>query len=266
MQEISLRFIISKGTETIGVKADGAFSADNFTITPDRGRRRGSRLDIVSLAIRDATERVNEMGSPYSDGWDLSKYQEMLDNLSIEGDGMKEFNEIYSLLREKFSASRSRTGGADYTHAIINPDFEFGNTLGWSTILEGEMGVKNSRIQPMPPPRQTGITLFNTWRDGKRSPDKPDNSGTPLGSLSPCGDARIGSGSTRLDSGKRQKKRANSWSVPQTSVPIISWNSMWQKIPGGHNHHKRRRYYAIKVRRHCGTWYKSRQFPPVPSR
>ena len=48
------------------------------------------------------------MGSPYSDGWDLSKYQEMLDNLSIEGDGMKEFNEIYSLLREKFSASRSR--------------------------------------------------------------------------------------------------------------------------------------------------------------
>ena len=34
---------------------------------------------------------------------------------------------------------------------------------------------------------------------------------------------------------------------------------MWQKIPGGHNHHKRRRYYAT-VRRHCGTWYKADNF------
>lgn len=181
MQEVSLRFIISKGTETIGVKADGAFSADNFTITRIADEDAVAAFDIVSLAIRDATERVNEMGSPYSDGWDLSKYQEMLDNLSIEGDGMKEFNEIYSLLREKVFSQPVETGGADYTHAIINPDFEFGNTLGWSTILEGEMGVKELSNPTYATSAANGNYIFNTWRDGKGAPISQTIQGLPSG-------------------------------------------------------------------------------------
>ena len=69
-----------------------------------------------------------------------------------------------------------------------------------------------------------GITFSTHGRDGKGAPISQTIQGLP-------------SGHYRLvvtlasDQGQHvwiqvnDKKRANSWSVPQTSVPIISWNS-----------------------------------------
>lgn len=182
MQEVTLRFIIDKGTETIGVKADGAFSADNFLLTRIANSDAVNAYEIVSVAIKDATERVTAMGSPYSDDWDLSKYQAMIDNFTIEGDGTKEFNEIYGLLREKVYNQPGETGGADYTDAIINPDFEFGNTLGWTTELGSEMGVKELSNSTYATEAANGTYVFNTWRDGGHgSPISQTIPGLPSG-------------------------------------------------------------------------------------
>lgn len=182
MQEVTLRFIIDKGTETIGVKADGAFSADNFLLTRIANSDAVNAYEIVSVAIKDATERVTAMGSPYSDDWDLSKYQAMIDNFTIEGDGTKEFNEIYGLLREKVYSQPGETGGADYTNAIINPDFEFGNTLGWTTELGSEMGVKELSNSTYATEAAKGTYVFNTWRDGGHgSPISQTIPGLPSG-------------------------------------------------------------------------------------
>lgn len=182
MQEVTLRFIIDKGTETIGVKADGAFSADNFLLTRIANSDAVNAYEIVSVAIKDATERVTAMGSPYSDDWDLSKYQAMIDNFTIEGDGTKEFNEIYGLLREKVYSQPGETGGANYTNAIINPDFEFGNTLGWTTELGSEMGVKELSNSTYATEAANGTYVFNTWRDGGHgSPISQTIPGLPSG-------------------------------------------------------------------------------------
>ena len=185
MLEATLRFIIDKGTETIGVKADGAFSADNFILTRIANSDAVNAYEIVSVAIKDATERVTAMGSPYSDNWDLSKYQEMVDNFTIEGDGTKEFNEIYDMLRQRVYTQPGTTGGADYSNAIINPDFEFGNTLGWTTELGSEMGVKELSNSTYATEAAHGTYIFNTWRDGGHgSPISQTIPGLPSGHYS----------------------------------------------------------------------------------
>jgi len=170
LKEVSLRFRLSGGTTTVGVTCDGAFAADNFILTRTGDRDTASGYELIELAMRDATERVNAMGSPYNDNWDLSKYQQIIDELSLEGDGTKEFYEIYGLLREQVYA-QPNTDGVDYTNAIINPSFEFGTTRGWDTQFVGDTGVKvNSGDYAMSVDTSdntgAGMYLFNTWQDG----------------------------------------------------------------------------------------------------
>lgn len=170
LKEVSLRFRLSGGTTTVGVTCEGAFSADNFILTRTGDRDTASGYELIELAMRDATERVNAMGSPYNDNWDLSKYQQIIDELSLEGDGTKEFYEIYDLLREQVYA-QPQTDGVDYTNAIINPSFEFGTTRGWDTQFVGDTGVKvNSGDYAMSVDTSddtgAGTYLFNTWQDG----------------------------------------------------------------------------------------------------
>lgn len=165
-EEVSIKFIILNGTETIGVKCDEAFSADNFTITRVGDQENATSYEIVKLAMKDATEKVNLMGEPYNQEWNLSKYQELIDNFAIEGDGMKEFNEIYDLLREKVY-SQENTAGVSYTYAIINPSFEFGNTLGWDATFAGDTGVKENSNSTYTMSGCDGTYLFNTWQDGR---------------------------------------------------------------------------------------------------
>ena len=170
LKEVSLRFRLSGGTTTVGVTCDGAFAADNFILTRTGDRDTASGYELIELAMHDATERVNAMGSPYNDNWDLSKYQQIIDELSLEGDGTKEFYEIYGLLREQVYA-QPNTDGVDYTNAIINPSFEFGTTRGWDTQFVGDTGVKvNSGDYAMSVDTSddtgAGMYLFNTWQDG----------------------------------------------------------------------------------------------------
>lgn len=170
LKEVSLRFRLSGGTTTVGVTCDGAFAADNFILTRTGDRDTASGYELIELAMSDATERVNAMGSPYNDNWDLSKYQQIIDELSLEGDGTKEFYEIYGLLREQVYA-QPNTDGVDYTNAIINPSFEFGTTRGWDTQFVGDTGVKvNSGDYAMSVDTSddtgAGMYLFNTWQDG----------------------------------------------------------------------------------------------------
>lgn len=170
LKEVSLRFRLSGGTTTVGVTCDGAFAADNFILTRTGDRDTASGYELIELAMHDATERVNAMGSPYNDNWNLSKYQQIIDELSLEGDGTKEFYEIYDLLREQVYA-QPNTDGVDYTNAIINPSFEFGTTRGWDTQFVGDTGVKvNSGDYAMSVDTSddtgAGMYLFNTWQDG----------------------------------------------------------------------------------------------------
>lgn len=170
LKEVSLRFRLSGGTTTVGVTCDGAFAADNFILTRTGDRDTASGYELIELAMSDATERVNAMGSPYNDNWNLSKYQQIIDNLSLVGDGTKEFYEIYGMLREQVYA-QPNTDGVDYTNAIINPSFEFGTTRGWDTQFVGDTGVKvNSGDYAMSVDTSdntgAGMYLFNTWQDG----------------------------------------------------------------------------------------------------
>lgn len=181
LKEVSLRFRLSGGTTTVGVTCDGAFAADNFILTRTGDRDTASGYELIELAMSDATERVNAMGSPYNDNWDLSKYQQIIDELSLEGDGTKEFYEIYGLLREQVYA-QPNTDGVDYTNAIINPSFEFGTTRGWDTQFVGDTGVRECANETYTMQGSKGTYLFNTWQDGgKGAAISQTISGLPAG-------------------------------------------------------------------------------------
>ena len=180
LKEVSLRFRLSGGTTTVGVTCDGAFSADNFILTRTGDRDTASGYELIELAMRDATERVNAMGSPYNDNWNLSKYQQIIDELSLEGDGTKEFYEIYGLLREQVYA-QPNTDGVDYTNAIINPSFEFGTTRGWDTQFVGDTGVKENSNSTYTMSSCHGNYLFNTWDGGSGAPISQTIKGLPAG-------------------------------------------------------------------------------------
>lgn len=180
LKEVSLRFRLSGGTTTVGVTCEGAFSADNFILTRTGDRDTASGYELIDLAMHDATERVNAMGSPYNDNWNLSKYQQIIDELSLEGDGTKEFYEIYDLLREQVYA-QPNTDGVDYTNAIINPSFEFGTTRGWDTQFVGDTGVKECANETYTMQGSVGTYLFNTWDNGSGAPISQTISGLPAG-------------------------------------------------------------------------------------
>ena len=181
LKEVSLRFRLSGGTTTVGVTCDGAFAADNFILTRTGDRDTASGYELIELAMHDATERVNAMGSPYNDNWNLSKYQQIIDELSLEGDGTKEFYDIYGLLREQVYA-QPNTDGVDYTNAIINPSFEFGTTRGWDTQFIGDTGVRECANETYTMQGSKGTYLFNTWQDGgKGAAISQTISGLPAG-------------------------------------------------------------------------------------
>ena len=178
--EKELKFIINKGTATVGVRCDGPFRADQFILSRVSDASSVAGYELIELAIRDATERVNAMGSPYNDNWDLSKYQQIIDELSLEGDGTKEFYEIYGLLREQVY-KQPQTEGVSYTNALINPSFEFGTTLGWDTQAVGDTGAKECANETYTMQGSVGTYLFNTWDNGSGAPISQTISGLPAG-------------------------------------------------------------------------------------
>lgn len=58
------------------------------------------------------------------------------------------------------------TAGADFTGAIINNGFEFGNTDGWTTIASNDTGARSTSNDIYKTTGSTGDWLFNTWSKG----------------------------------------------------------------------------------------------------
>lgn len=180
LTETTLKFIHNGGELKIGVRGESAFAADNFRLTRLGDSENATAYDMVIRAIKDATERVNLLGAPYNEDWNLSSYQTMVDELTIEGDGLKEFNEIYGLLRAKVY-SQTNSEGVSYTSAIINPSFEFGTTLGWDATFVGDTGVKPNSDATYTFESCDGDYLFNTWQDGKGTVLSQTIPGLPAG-------------------------------------------------------------------------------------
>lgn len=180
MSEVSMKFVLSNGTATLEAACEGAFSADNFILTRVGDQQNAASYELLMTAIADATERVNAMGAPYNEGWDLSAYERMIDELSIEGDGYREFNEIYDMLRQRVY-SQPNTDGVSYTNAIINPSFEFGNTLGWDAVFSGDTGVKENSNGTYTMQGCDGSYLFNTWNEGRGTILSQTITGLPAG-------------------------------------------------------------------------------------
>ncbi len=167
LQTVSVRFPVSAGTAVIGATANGTFTADNFVLTRIGSTENLNGFSMLQAAINDATSRVNALGSPYNDGWDMSKYQTLVDNYTLEGDGTTEFNEIYSALRERVCNYALNAGdNADMTSAIINPSFEFGELWGWSYTNSADTGVKENSNSTYKTTGCDGSYLFNTWWTG----------------------------------------------------------------------------------------------------
>ncbi|MDE6072154.1 MAG: hypothetical protein K2G53_06340 [Muribaculaceae bacterium] len=180
---ITLNFVVSDGKPfNIGVAgADGAenftirdgkwYKADDFHLTRIGDAETIQGMEMVQLAINQATDRAKALNS-YDDAFagKMAEYQAMIDNYTLSGDGTKEFNEIYDLLRVKVFAQPTQKDGkdidVDYTYAIPNNSFEWGNTYGWNLLsTAGDTGVKENSNDTYKMSSCDGNYLFNTWQD-----------------------------------------------------------------------------------------------------
>lgn len=64
------------------------------------------------------------------------------------------------------AAKAQRTAGADFTGAIINPGFEYGNTDGWTTVASSDTGARETSNGTYAATGSEGNYLFNTWWKG----------------------------------------------------------------------------------------------------
>lgn len=64
------------------------------------------------------------------------------------------------------AAKAQRTAGADFTGAIINPGFEYGNTDGWTTVASADTGARETSNGTYAATGSEGNYLFNTWWKG----------------------------------------------------------------------------------------------------
>ncbi|MBD5341581.1 MAG: hypothetical protein HDR94_08400, partial [Bacteroides sp.] len=182
---ITLNFVVSDGKPfNIGVAgADGAenftirdgkwYKADDFRLTRIGDAETIQGMEMVQLAINQATERAKALNS-YDDAFDgkMAEYQAMIDNYTLSGDGTKEFNEIYDLLRVKVFAQPTQKDGkdidVDYTYAIPNNSFEWGNTYGWNLLsTAGDTGVRENSNDTYKMSSCDLNYMFNTWQDGR---------------------------------------------------------------------------------------------------
>lgn len=156
----------------LGAKADGSYDefgdnwykADNFRLTYMGEPVMDVFYDFLQKAIDMATARVNTLPEQYRTGWDaeMAPYLAIIENQALEGDGTKEADEIYSLMRAHVFAQTEP--GADFTAAITNNSFEWGTAYGW-TVAEGrgDTGVKPNSNDVYAIDNCDGSYMFNTW-------------------------------------------------------------------------------------------------------
>ena len=131
------------------------------------GENPQKKYEVLIRAMADATARVNEMGAPYNEGWDLSEYEAGIEAFAYDGDGSEQALEIYNKLREiTISQTTDDSEIGTYTGAIINPSFETGTGLGWNYAEDNDTGVKENANETYTMEGAYGNYIFNTWDDG----------------------------------------------------------------------------------------------------
>ncbi|MDE5608666.1 MAG: hypothetical protein K2I64_07015 [Muribaculaceae bacterium] len=178
--DITLHFAVTDGKPfQLGVagsasKTGGAwFKADDFHLTRIGNAETIKGMEMLQLAINQATERAKALNG-YSSGFaaEMAKYQAMIDNYTLEGDGKKEFDEVYDALRAIIYAlpttdASGKAKEVDYTYAIANNSFEWGNTYGWNLKSpDGDTNAKPNSDNTYKMSGCDGNYMFNTWNDG----------------------------------------------------------------------------------------------------
>lgn len=154
------------------------YKADNFRLIYMGEPQMDSFYDFLRKAIDMATTRINMLPEEYRTGWqeEIAPYDSIIENRTLEGDATKEANEIYALMRAHVYSQNF--AGADFTPAITNNSFEWGNTYGWTvTNPRNDTGVKNNSNPIYQVDNCDGEYLFNTW-DG-------DDFGSPINQILP---------------------------------------------------------------------------------
>lgn len=154
---------------TIEIKASApthssatAFYLDDFVLVyygPDPV----AACNLLQKAINDATAKLP---AALSEGWSeaMAPYQAMVNNQTIVGDGTNEAYEVYQLLRERIYTQNET--GADYSAAIINNSFEWGDAFGWDVTKSDDTGVYPNSNGVYHTENCDGNYLFNTWAKG----------------------------------------------------------------------------------------------------
>lgn len=172
---VTLHFTVPDGKPVrigvAGARANGSFTleggqwykADDFHLTYIGDQNTIKGYEKLQLAINDAKAKSIALGKEL----DLSKYQDMVDNYTIVGDGETEFYEVYSLLRKLVFYQSGKT--YDVTAGIINNSFEWGNLYGWDTEILGDTKAAPNSDNTYKVSNADGNYVFNTWkfiRDG----------------------------------------------------------------------------------------------------
>lgn len=220
--ELSFEFDIAEGEEAVigivGANADGTYNefggewykADNFRLTYLGEPVMDSFYDFLQKAIDMATARVNMIPEEYRTGWDeeMTPYKSIIENRTLEGDGTKEASEIYALMRTHVYSQNF--ANADFTPAIINNSFEWGNTYGWTvTNPINDTGVKPNSDPTYAVSNCDGDYLFNTW-DG-------DDFGSPITQVMP----NLPAGTYRLEALVTSFKDNRVWITANSSRNMI---------------------------------------------
>ncbi|MDE6802545.1 MAG: hypothetical protein K2J06_07250, partial [Muribaculaceae bacterium] len=184
LTEITLNFPVTDAKPfQLGVAGakNGAFAmeggdwykADDFHLTRVSGVETIKGMEMLQLAINQATDRAKALNGYSSEfATEMAKYQAMIDNYTLEGDGKKEFEEVYDALRAIIYAlpttdASGKAKEVDYTYAIANNSFEWGNTYGWD--LKSTAGDTDAMPNSNDTYKMSGVDgnyMFNTWNDG----------------------------------------------------------------------------------------------------
>ena len=107
--------------------------------------------------INNAIQKIMEL-DPDVDVFDM---QDAYDEGEYET-----LEDIYPLYQEAKIALLPKTDNTDYTGAIINPSFEFGDAFGWTYEPSNDSGVKSNDTMPYTIDIAHGDYVFNIWRSG----------------------------------------------------------------------------------------------------
>lgn len=155
------------------------YKADNFRLTRIGTADMTPFYEYLQGVINDATEKANTLPEAYASQWDLSDYQAIIDNQTLEGDGRTEAAEIYAALRELVYSQTEI--GADLTLNIVNNSFETGDMTGWACITTNDTGVRDNSNGTYHCDNADGKYVFNTWDSGFASAVTQTLTGVPAG-------------------------------------------------------------------------------------